>query len=265
VQGVGSLPEAAFALCGDEARRRADALDRPSPLRAGRQLPPLLHRLRPAPAARPGNPQVRAAHRGGHADRSLRRREHQPRLHVHRRYRRRRSGGDRRGGDGARLPVVQPGGLAHDDAARPGGASQPGAGKKGDRRVAAGAAGRHDADAGRSDAVGTGARLRAEGFDRRGDRPLRDLAAVVAGLIAAGVVETGQARAAVAVAVLPVAVALSIAIAIASAPPPSAAAAARTAAPAAVARTLAVAGAAAMLLAAAVLLRLRAAGAVSAG
>src|SRR6185437_7643078 len=119
-------------------------------------------------------------------------------------------------------------------------------------------------DAGRSDAVGTGARLRAEGFDRRADRPLRDLAAVVAGLIAAGVVETGQARAAVAVAVLPVAVALSIAIAIASAPPPSAAPA-RTAAPAAVARTLAVAGAAAMLLAAAVLLRLRAAGAVSAG
>src|SRR6185437_15478162 len=118
------------------------------------------------------------------------------------------------------------------------------------------------ADAGRSDAVGTGARLRAEGFDRRGDRPLRDLAAVVAGLIAAGVVETGQARAAVAVAVLPVAVALSIAIAIASAPPPSPAPAPT---PAAVARTLAVAGAAAMLLAAAVLLRLRAAGAVSAG
>ena len=61
-------------------------------------LPALLHRLRPAPAAGPGDPQVRAAHRRGQADRALRRRQHRARLHLHRRHHRRRGGGDRRAG-----------------------------------------------------------------------------------------------------------------------------------------------------------------------
>ena len=67
---------------------------------ARRHLPALLHRLRPAPAARPGHPQVRAAHRRGPADRALRRRQHLARLHLHRRHHRRR--GRRRSTSGAR-------------------------------------------------------------------------------------------------------------------------------------------------------------------
>ena len=45
VQGVGSLPDAAVALRGDQARQRADAVHRPPALRARRHLPALLHRV----------------------------------------------------------------------------------------------------------------------------------------------------------------------------------------------------------------------------
>ena len=61
VQGVRSLPQAAVALRVDQALGRAAAVRRASSLRARRHLPALLHRLRPAPAAGPGHPQVRAA------------------------------------------------------------------------------------------------------------------------------------------------------------------------------------------------------------
>ena len=49
-------------------------------------------------------------------------------------------------------------------------------GQKADRRVATRAAGRHEAHAGRPDAVGPRARLRPQGANRRGHRPLRHLA-----------------------------------------------------------------------------------------
>ena len=161
VQGVRSLPEAAVALRVDQARGRALAVRRASSVCARRHLPALLHRLRPAPAAGPGHPQVRAADRRRPADSAVRRRQQQPRLHLHRRYRRRRRGVDRRGGRRARLSHLQPRWLAHDDAARPGRSARPGARQEADRRVAAGAAGRHEANAGRPDAVRTRARLRA--------------------------------------------------------------------------------------------------------
>ena len=57
-----------------------------------RHLPALLHRVRPAPAARPGDPQVRAADGGGEADPAVRRRLDVARLHVRRRHHRRRRG-----------------------------------------------------------------------------------------------------------------------------------------------------------------------------
>ena len=75
---------AALAVRRDQARRRA-AVPRGAPhggLR--RHLSALLHRLRPAPAPRPGDPQVRAARARGKTDPGLRRRQRRARLHLRR-------------------------------------------------------------------------------------------------------------------------------------------------------------------------------------
>ena len=159
------------ALRGDQARGRAAALHGASPAIARRHLPALLHGLRPAPAARPGDPQVRAAHRRGPADPALRRRQHLARLHLDRRHHRRRGRVDRRAGARARagLPHLQPGRLAHDVAARPRRADL---GRRSARSRSIewqpGAAGRHEAHAGRRHAVG-----HARSATRRGRRSKR--------------------------------------------------------------------------------------------
>ena len=177
VPRVRSLPQAAVALRGDQARGRADAVHRASSLRRSTS---------PACASSPST-----ARASGRIWRSTSSRGSiaagQP-IQLF--------------GDGSTsrdytliddiidgvvaaidergaapgYPHLQPGWLAHDDAARAGRAARRGARQEADHRMAARAAGRHEAHAGRRDAVGPRARLRAQGLDRRGHRPLRRLA-----------------------------------------------------------------------------------------
>ena len=74
VRGDGSLPDSRSRPTPRPSARASCSATPPPPLRHARHLPALLHRLRPAPAARPGDPQVHAPDRRGAADPALRRR-----------------------------------------------------------------------------------------------------------------------------------------------------------------------------------------------
>ena len=72
-----------------QARRRTALLHLLAPVQAAGLLPAVLHRLRPPPAAGPGDPQVHPPDQPRRARPVLRRRLDQPRLHLRRGHRRR--------------------------------------------------------------------------------------------------------------------------------------------------------------------------------
>ncbi|CAA9389881.1 MAG: dTDP-glucose 4,6-dehydratase, partial [uncultured Phycisphaerae bacterium] len=155
---------------GDEAGGGADLLHVLAPVQAAGRVPAVLHRVRPAAAARPGDPQVHAAHQPGRADPVLRRRLDEPRLHLRRGHR---LGHPRRAGAVRTVPRLQPGRLGPGDAEAAHRGTRARDRQAGHHRPAARAARRRGAHVRGPHPLDGGTRLQAEGGAARGAQAVR--------------------------------------------------------------------------------------------